>query len=186
MNPDIDLLHRIQIASPCKASWDEMRGDERVRFCQHCRLNVYNLSTMEPGDAEALVREKEGRLCVRYYARPDGTMLVEDCPVGIWAVRRMMAARFAALAAAFLALFGLRVRPTQAMGESTRSPTTKSKPFSPPALGGTTGPIRITGTAVMGFYGPVHTRSEHGATANESPAPKHSHTRRRLRHRRGR
>jgi hypothetical protein len=138
MNPDIELLHRIQIASPCHASWDEMRGDERVRFCQHCRLNVYNLSAMEPEDAEALVREKEGRLCVRYYARPDGTMLVEDCPVGLWAVRRMMAAKLGALAAAFLALLGLRVRITQpmrSMGQMAIQPAKESKhaPAVPPA-----------------------------------------------------
>ena len=108
MNPDIDLLHRIRIASPCSASWEEMRGDERVRFCQQCRLNVYNLSAMEPENAEKLVREKEGRLCVRYYARPDGTMPVRDCPVGFQAARRTVLARIAAGAAAFAGLVSLK------------------------------------------------------------------------------
>jgi hypothetical protein len=46
MDSDIDLLSQIKIASPCAASWDEMRGDDRCRFCQHCQLNVYNLSAM--------------------------------------------------------------------------------------------------------------------------------------------
>jgi hypothetical protein len=83
-----------------------MRGDERVRFCQHCRLNVYNLSEMEPEEAEALVREKEGRLCVRYYARPDGTMLVKDCPVGFRAARRMLLAQLGTIGAVFALMFG--------------------------------------------------------------------------------
>src|SRR4051794_19199349 len=104
MNPDLDLLHRIRIASPCKASWEEMRGDERIRFCQHCRLNVYNLSEMEPEEAEALVREREGRLCVRYYARLDGTMLTRDCPVGFQEARRLLLTRIATIAAAFASL----------------------------------------------------------------------------------
>jgi hypothetical protein len=149
MNPDIELLHRIQIASPCSASWDEMRGDERVRFCQHCRLNVYNLSAMEPEDAEALVREKEGRLCVRYYARPDGKMLAKDCPVGLWAVRRMMAAKLGALAAAFLALFGLRVRPMLPMGRMAIQPAgaARQAPPSPPAK--TTARFEVMGSPVM-------------------------------------
>jgi hypothetical protein len=183
MNPDIDLLHRIQIASPCSASWEDMRGDDRMRFCQQCRLNVYNLSAMEPEDAEALVREKEGRLCVRYYARPDGTMLVKDCPVGLWAVRRMMAVRLGALAAAFLALFGLRVRPTQTMGRPAVSPTTELKPTPPPPLNGTAAPIHITGMARMGEM-VIHAADLVPRPTNP-PAPKHSRPRRRFRHRHG-
>src|SRR5439155_9988250 len=79
---DLDLLQQIRVASPCSASWEEMGGDDCVRFCEHCRLNVYNLSAMSSAEAAALVREKEGRLCTRYHARADGTMLVENCPVG--------------------------------------------------------------------------------------------------------
>jgi hypothetical protein len=33
-------------------------------------------------EAEALILEKEGRLCVRYYRRADGTILFGDCTVG--------------------------------------------------------------------------------------------------------
>src|SRR5262245_30602687 len=39
-------LARLRIASPCSADWDEMTGDDRVRFCGRCRKNVYNLSEM--------------------------------------------------------------------------------------------------------------------------------------------
>ncbi|MDQ2731127.1 MAG: hypothetical protein M3Y56_05670, partial [Armatimonadota bacterium] len=44
-------------------------------------------------EAENLVAEKEGRLCVRYYKRTDGKVLTSDCPVGLRGVRRKIALR---------------------------------------------------------------------------------------------
>jgi hypothetical protein len=61
-----------------------MYGNDRMRFCADCKLNVYNLSGMTQQEAEDLVTNAEGRLCVRFYRRPDGTILTENCPVG-WA-----------------------------------------------------------------------------------------------------
>lgn len=81
-------LDDVRVATPCNASWDKMRGDERTRFCGTCAKNVYNLSEMSRAAAMTLVREKEGHLCVRFYRREDGTMLTDDCPVGLRAVRR--------------------------------------------------------------------------------------------------
>jgi hypothetical protein len=76
-------LDNVRIASPCRADWDAMQGDERVRFCAECGKNVYNLSAMSRLEAEALVTEKEGRMCVRFYQRADGSALTSDCPVGV-------------------------------------------------------------------------------------------------------
>jgi hypothetical protein len=86
-----------------------MDGGDRVRLCGVCRLKVYNLSDMSPDEAAALVTEKEGRLCVRYYARPDGTMIVEDCPVGLAAIRRRMTRWFGGIAAVLVAAIGLGI-----------------------------------------------------------------------------
>jgi hypothetical protein len=76
-------LDRVSVAAPCPANWDAMIGDERIRFCNQCELNVYNLSAMSRRDAEALIAGTEGRLCVRYYRRKDGSIITEDCPVGL-------------------------------------------------------------------------------------------------------
>src|SRR5262245_22234393 len=73
---------RLRVASPCSADWNAMQGDARVRFCGQCEKNVYNLSAMTHAQAEDLIREKEGGLCVRFYQRADGTVLTADCPVG--------------------------------------------------------------------------------------------------------
>ena len=72
---------QLRIATPCKAPWENMDGDERVRFCRECNRNVYNLSAMADAEARRVVAEREGRLCVRFYQRRDGTVLTSDCPV---------------------------------------------------------------------------------------------------------
>jgi hypothetical protein len=95
-------LDSVKIASPCNASWEQMNGDDRARFCSHCKLNVYNLSGMSRPEAEALIRGAEGRLCVRYYQRADGTVITQDCPVGVQAVRQRLARRMRTVAAAIL------------------------------------------------------------------------------------
>lgn len=81
----------IRIASPCKASWDAMKGDDAVRFCGQCEKNVYNISVLSAGEIRDLVERKEGRLCVRLYRRADGTILTDDCPVGLRWLRRKVA-----------------------------------------------------------------------------------------------
>ncbi|HLM02755.1 MAG TPA: hypothetical protein VK400_17010 [Pyrinomonadaceae bacterium] len=83
-------LDNMRVASPCAANWDEMLGDERRRFCSACSLNVYNLSGMTRDEAENLLLASEGRVCVRFYRRRDGTILTKDCPVGWQAVKRRM------------------------------------------------------------------------------------------------
>src|SRR5258707_11139447 len=76
-------LRNVKVANPCPADWDRMIGDERARFCGQCELNVYNLSAMSTLEAESLIARTEGRLCVRYYRRRDGSIITEDCPVGL-------------------------------------------------------------------------------------------------------
>src|SRR5438034_7262678 len=81
-------LAQVRIAAPCSADWEQMIGTDRVRFCSHCNLNVYNLSHMTKAQAEAFVTSNEGRLCVRFYRRSDGSILTENCPSGLRAIKR--------------------------------------------------------------------------------------------------
>lgn len=85
----LPLLDNVKVASPCNASWDEMLGNDQVRFCLSCEKNVYNLSSMTRDEAEALLAERvKGELCIRFYQRTDGTILTADCPVGVKKKRR--------------------------------------------------------------------------------------------------
>lgn len=115
-------LGSVKIASPCSANWDDMIGNERSRFCGQCDLNVYNLSDMTKREAEALINQTEGRLCVRYYSRADGTILTRNCPVGLRAMTRRVSRIASATLSAILGfLSGLGIY--SAMQE-THSPTT--------------------------------------------------------------
>ncbi len=129
----LPVLPNLRVASPCRADWSEMTGDDRVRACGSCNKNVYNLSEMTRDEAEALILEKEGRLCVRYFQRKDGTILLKDCTVGVAQKRKRRL--FAAGAAAVLAGGGFaayeltRPEPLQKqqqveplMGEATMEP----------------------------------------------------------------
>jgi hypothetical protein len=110
MNKFTNPLSNIKIASPCRADWNEMIGDDRRRFCGECKLNVYNLSGMSKTEAENLLLNSEGRLCVRFYKRADGTVLTKDCPVGWQAVKQRVsktAAAFASLVFGVLSGLGL-------------------------------------------------------------------------------
>jgi hypothetical protein len=96
-------LQKLQVASPCYERWDQMKGDERVRHCASCKLNVYNVREMTTAEVQELVQQRSGRLCLRLYRRWDGTVLTRDCPVGVARVRMRMAAAMAT-AAAFAAV----------------------------------------------------------------------------------
>ena len=96
-------LDTIRIAKPCTESWQEMSGDDRQRHCAKCDLNVFNISGMTREEAETLLREANGRVCVRLFRRPDGTVITRDCPEGVARQRR----RKIATAAMVTAMFGV-------------------------------------------------------------------------------
>jgi hypothetical protein len=65
---------------------------------------------MSQREAENLLLDSEGRLCVRFYRRADGSVLTKDCPVGWKAIRQRvskMATAFASLVFAALSGIGL-------------------------------------------------------------------------------
>jgi len=107
-----DPLGRLRIAEPCRADWEGMAGDERVRHCTLCSLNVYNFAEMTGDEVRALILRTEGRVCARLYRRADGTVITRDCPTGMRAMRRRASRVAAALVAALCSLpafaFGAR------------------------------------------------------------------------------
>jgi hypothetical protein len=70
----------LKVSSPCPMSWDDLAGNDRIRYCGKCKLNVYNLAEMSAHEVEAIVRRTEGRLCGRLYLRGDRTASLRDCP----------------------------------------------------------------------------------------------------------
>jgi hypothetical protein len=77
---------KYEIASPCDQDWSSMSGDDKCRFCSLCEKNVYNLGSMTEIEVNILLKT-EKNVCTRVFKRPDGTILTEDCPVGLKQVR---------------------------------------------------------------------------------------------------
>lgn len=104
-----DLLDSLEIAARCPASWDAMDGDDKVRFCKQCRLNVYNISAMTTEEDEQLLlgRGNENQPCVRFFRREDGTVHTRNCPIGLRRLRGKCVRLWLRVAAAALWLFGL-------------------------------------------------------------------------------
>ncbi len=85
----LPMLDSVKVASPCPAKWAEMVGDDVTRHCLACEKNVYNLSEMTRDAAEAFLAARMGtEVCVRFYQRADGTIMTQDCAVGVTRKRR--------------------------------------------------------------------------------------------------
>lgn len=86
----LPVLENVRVASPCAEPWESMTGDESVRHCDRCDLDVFNVSSMTREDAESFVAGRLGkdRTCIRFFQRGDGTILTQDCPVGWRRVQR--------------------------------------------------------------------------------------------------
>jgi hypothetical protein len=146
-----DWLNRIEVASPCHESWDEMTGDQRERHCDKCEQTVYDLSGLTRDEAKSLVSKTESgeQVCVRFRRRADGTVLTADCPTQVrktrsrWPQVRSVAAGLFALAG------GLAAGCTESDAAVTR---TMGKPVAPNTTATCcdgTGPC-CTGPEVMG------------------------------------
>jgi hypothetical protein len=60
-----DLI-QLRIAAPCSVDWDSMIGNDRVRFCEHCRLSVHHVDSLNRKQLRRLIARSHGRLCVNY------------------------------------------------------------------------------------------------------------------------
>jgi hypothetical protein len=102
---DLSELGVVKLASPCRMRWNDLEGDDDVvRTCARCDQRVYNLSALTALEARELLLETEGRLCVRFFTRRDGTVITAQCPEG----KRLKVVRMVAgaIGAAVLAVSG--------------------------------------------------------------------------------
>src|SRR5438552_5685758 len=100
-------LAAVHIASPCQKPWQAMQGDDRVRYCDHCRRQVHNLSQINSAEAQRLVENRTGDLCVCYAPARDGNVQTLDYQP---AAGRLRSTRFWIAAAAIGALIASLLR----------------------------------------------------------------------------
>jgi hypothetical protein len=136
-----DVLDRIEIPLPCHVPWANMTGDDRVRFCGDCRQNVYNVAMFTRAEATRLLNDSSGRVCLRIFRRPDGTVITDDCRARLRAARKrgllifagtLLVVFWAQICAQFVGLTGLR-RVMRTQGEAPAMPMAGAvAPMPPP------------------------------------------------------
>ena len=131
----VPLKDRAFIEIPCPTSWDNMTGNDSVRFCGQCSLNVYNISSMTDKEAEAVFTKGNSgeRLCARLYRRPDGTVMTDNCPRALRKIRNASKWLQTKIVACFGLLLSLAApaqaeSPDKGNGKSG-APTAKSAPI---------------------------------------------------------
>lgn len=151
----LPMLDDIRVASPCHERWDAMTGDEQARFCGSCKKNVYNLSAMTREAAEALVRSKEGDLCVRYFRRTDGTILTADCPVGVRRKRVQLVAAAGAVTALTAGAVAFAFAQMGSAAPTITAPTIAAPRVAPPVTAAPLPLEEIQGQMVQGDVAPM-------------------------------
>lgn len=102
------VLDRVMVAAPCTVSWDEMAGNsDKIRFCNLCQLNVYNAREMTEGELIDLLSKEGPRPCLRLFRRADGTIITDNCPVGLRKIRNGARRVWQAIAAACAMVFSV-------------------------------------------------------------------------------
>jgi hypothetical protein len=76
-----------------------MTGDDAVRHCAQCNLNVYNVEHLTSYEVREMLMKREGRVCMRFFKRFDGTVLTQDCPRGLAAVKPLWQQTFSRVSA---------------------------------------------------------------------------------------
>ena len=151
MNPQPPL----KIESPCPKAWEEMTGDAKCRFCDHCQLHVHNLSAMTERERTRFTANANGRTCIAYVVRQDGSMITE----GRWTrwlrpLRKVQVAGLAVLATLLPFLFS-------ACATKRPSGMTKGKMMAP----GSGKRVMLLGEAPTTMIAPVNDRMVLGAMA---------------------
>lgn len=95
-----ELMQRTTIAAPCPVKWEEMTGDDKIRLCAKCDLNVYSAQAMTDEEVlRAIESAMTGqKVCMQFYRRVDGTFITKNCPKGLQLLReraRRVASMFA-------------------------------------------------------------------------------------------
>ena len=97
-------LDQLNVAKACSASWEQMTGNAQKRFCAECSKHVYDFSQMTRQQIEAVTAVNQGNLCARIARREDGSMVMLEPPLPVYAGRRLNLPVLSAAVAAALSL----------------------------------------------------------------------------------
>ena len=164
-----ELIQQLRIASPCEVDWDAMIGNDRVRFCEHCRLSVHHVDSLNRKQLRRLIARSHGRLCVNY------TQSNVQTAVNAFPMLHKIGRRTSALAAgAFSATLGISAA-TAATQPNFRRPSfahpivsaaVMNQPFSTTGTGTLRGRVFDPAGALINFATVTLTCAESNETRN--------------------
>lgn len=73
----MSLIDDVAITKPCAALWTEMKGDDRARFCQLCKKNVYDTTALDECEMERMLAAPVAP-CLRIHRDTSGRVLTRD------------------------------------------------------------------------------------------------------------
>jgi len=73
----MSTIDRIEIRHPCSASWAEMDGDARARFCKLCSKVVHDTTALTTCELEKML-ESPSVPCLRVHRDAGGRVLTRD------------------------------------------------------------------------------------------------------------
>jgi hypothetical protein len=138
-------LEQISIPNPCPKRWDAMTGNDAVRFCDHCQKHVHNLSALTADEAQRLICQSAGALCVGYVPTAAGGVRTLDyratpAPRFGWKLVAALGG-LGAVAATVVGAFVHRTKPAPVpppmlLGAMVAPPTTPAPAPACPTIGG--------------------------------------------------
>ncbi len=103
------------VVNPCQYGWDSMQGNDTIRYCDLCKLNVYNLSQMTKEEATHTVQQIGESLCVQIRRRPDGSIYTDNCPYKLRRLRNWLRTYAPYLLIVFASIFNQAVADAQGL-----------------------------------------------------------------------
>lgn len=141
-------LRHVTVPSPCLADWDQMTGNDQIRFCEHCSLHVHHLSKLTYSRAARLVERSQGRLCVRYYRGAEGAPLTKPAANTLHKIGRRVSRLAAGAFSASMSL-SAAVAQGQSPVQSISALSSSTKPDTPSLAASITGTITDPNGAVI-------------------------------------
>lgn len=116
MNQRRSVLDSVRVPQPCDVAWEAMRGEDAARLCVSCDRQVHDLASMTRREAESLVTNIRGSVCVRLTRRGGRTLTRDDAPLAV--LHHIMRRPSPVAAGALTAVFALV--PTSAQSGDVR------------------------------------------------------------------
>ncbi|MBX7170249.1 MAG: hypothetical protein K1X72_04775 [Pyrinomonadaceae bacterium] len=73
-------LENIKVKNPCSMDWEDMTGNDEIRFCGRCQQNIYNISEMPKRRALKVLNQPNEKICISYFLDEKKQIITQTYP----------------------------------------------------------------------------------------------------------